>query len=64
MWWYNIIENNEGSISHILWIDPIAVESILLTAKDFATKRENYDPILIVKITEWRKFVDCFVQII
>ena len=60
MWWYNILGDNEGSISHILRLDPITSGSILLTVKIVALKRENSDPILIVKRTEWRKFVDYF----
>ena len=42
MWWYNILGDNEGSISHILRPVIIAVESILLTVKLIALKRENY----------------------
>ena len=60
MWWYNILGYNEGSISHLLQLDIIAAGSILLTVKLFALKRGNYKPILIVKITEWRKFIDFF----
>ena len=62
MWWYNILGYNEGSISHILRLDPITIGSILLTANLVALKRGNYDPILIVKRTEWRKFIDYFGQ--
>ena len=60
MWWYNILGDNEGSISHILWLDPIISGSILLTVKLVAPKRENSEPIFIVKITEWCKFIDYF----
>ena len=60
MWWYNIIGYNEGSISHLSWIDHITARSILLTVKFVALKRKNYDPILTVKRTEWRKFIDYF----
>ena len=60
MWWYNIIGDNEGSISYLLRLYPINAGSILITANLVATKRENYEPILIVKRTEWRKFIDCF----
>ena len=60
MWWYIILGDNEVSISHILRIDPIAAGSILLTAKIVALKKENYDPILTVKRTKWRKFIDYF----
>ena len=52
MWWYNILGDNDRSISHISRIDPITVGSILLTVKLVALKRENYEPILIVKRTE------------
>ena len=60
MGWYNILGNNKGSISHILWIDPISEGYILLTNKIVALKRVHYEPILILKITEWMKFVDFF----
>ena len=60
MWWYNILGYNEVRISHILWVDPINAWSILLTTKLVALKRENYEPILALKITEWRKLVDYF----
>ena len=62
MWWYNILGNNKESISHILRLDPITEGSILITAKLVATKRENCDPVLAVKRTEWRKFIDDFGQ--
>ena len=39
MWWKIILGDNEGSISHILWLDPITAGSILLTAKLVALKR-------------------------
>ena len=58
MWWYNILGDNKGSISHILRLDPITVKSILLTVILVALKRENYEPILIVQRTKWRKFID------
>ena len=60
MWWYNILGNNEGSISHLLWLDPITVGYNLLNSNLVALKRENYEPILIVKRTEWVKFIDSF----
>ena len=62
MWWYNILGDNEGSISHILRLDTITEGSILLNVKIVALKRENYEPILTVKITEWIKFIDYFGQ--
>ena len=58
MWWYNILGDNEGSISHLLRLDPITAGSILLTIKIVAPKRGNSEPILVVKRTEWRKFID------
>ena len=60
MWWYNILGDNEVIISHILRIYPITPGYILLTVKVFALKRINHEPILTVKITEWRKCVDYF----
>ena len=60
MWWYNILGENEGSILHILQIDPITAGSILLTDNLVLLKRENSEPILIVKRTEWMKFIDYF----
>ena len=60
MCWYNILGDNKGSISHILRLDTINAGSILLTANLVALKKENYEPILIVKRTEWRKFIDYF----
>ena len=60
MWWYNILGDNEGSISDLLCPDTIAVAYILLAAKLVALKRVNSDPILISKRIEWRKFIDYF----
>ena len=60
MWWYNILGDNNGSISHILRLDPTTPGSILLTANLVAPKRENSNPILIVKRTEWSKSIDYF----
>ena len=64
MWCYNILRDNEGIISHLLQLDPINAGSILLTSNLFAPKRENYEPILTVKIIEWRKLIDYFGLII
>ena len=50
MWWYNILGDNEGGISHILQLDHITAVSILLAVRLVALKRKNYEPILIVKI--------------
>ena len=52
VWWYNIIGDNKGSITHILRLDTITEGSILLTANLVALKRENDVPILTVKRTE------------
>ena len=60
MWWYNIFGYNKGSISHLLWLDPITAGSILLTANLVALKRGISEPNLIMKRTEWRKFIDYF----
>ena len=56
--------DNTGSISHILRLNSIASGSILLTAILVEMKKGNYEPILIVKRTEWRKFIDYFGLII
>ena len=61
MWWHNIFWDNKGSISHILQPDPNSPGSVLLTDKLVAMKRENPNPILTVKRTERRKFIDSFV---
>ena len=60
MWWYNILEDNLGIISHILRLYPITVGSILLTANLVFLKRENNTPVFSVKISEWRIFIDYF----
>ena len=60
MWWYNILGDNEVIISYILHLDRITAGYILLTADLVALKRENSEPILTVKIIEWRKFIDYF----
>ena len=64
MWWYNILGDNKVRISHLLWIDAMTTGSILITTNLVALKRKNYDPVLIVKITEWRKFIDYYGLII
>ena len=51
MWWYNLLGDNEGRISHILRLGTITVGSILLAANLVALKRGNCEPILIVKRT-------------
>ena len=61
MCWYNIIGYNEGSMSHLLRLDPITAGAILLTVNLVALKRENCEHVLIVKRTEWRKSIDYFV---
>ena len=60
MWWYNILGNNEVSISYILRIDLITAAYVLLTANLLAPKMKNTDPILTVKRTEWGKSIDYF----
>ena len=60
MWWYNILGDNKGIISHILWLDTLTAGSILLTVKLDALKGGDYKTILTVKRTEWRKFTDYF----
>ena len=60
MWWYNTLGDNEGSISYILCLDTIYAGYVLLTDKLISLKMENPDPILTVKRTEWRKFIDYF----
>ena len=64
MWWYNILGDNNGSISHILQLFPITPGSVLITSKLVALKRISPEPILTVKIIEWRKSIDYFGQII
>ena len=60
MWWYNILGDNDGGLSHNLQFDRITAGSIWLTVKLVAPKRENYEPIWTFKQTEWRKFIDYF----
>ena len=60
MWWYNIIWDKNGFISHLLQIDPITTGSILLNFNLVELKRENIDPILTVKIIVWGKFIYYF----
>ena len=57
MWWYDILRYNKGSILHLLQIDTITAGYILVTA-DLVALKGNYEPILKVKRTEWRKFID------
>ena len=61
MWWYNnILGYNKGSISDILRPDTITQGYVLITINPVALTKENHEPILTVKITAWRKFVDYF----
>ena len=60
MWWYNILGDNEGSISNLLRLDPITAGYILFTADLVAPKRKKSEPILTLKRTEWNKFIDYF----
>ena len=64
MWCYNILGENKEIISHILRLDTITLGSSLLTDNLVALKRVNYDTILILKRTEWSKFIDYFGLII
>ena len=50
----------KGSISYILWFDPIDEGYFLLTSNIVFLIRENTDPILTLKIIELRKLVDFF----
>ena len=60
MWWYNILGDNKGIISDIVRLDPITSGSDVITANLLALKRVNYEHILTVKITEWRKLIGWF----
>ena len=60
MWWYNLLGDNKGSISDLLRLDPITAGYFLLINNLIAIKRGNHEPILTVKRTEWRKFIDYF----
>ena len=60
MWCYNILGDNRGRISHLLWFHLITAGSVLLTSYSVFLKMENPEPILRVKSFEWRKSVDCF----
>ena len=51
MWWYNILGDNKGIVSHILLLDPITEEFIIITDNLFAMKRGSSEPISTVKIT-------------
>ena len=61
MWWYNIIGDNKGSISHLSRVDLITSGHCLLTANLVALKMENFQPILTVKRIEWSKLIDFLV---
>ena len=60
MWWYNILGNNEGIISYLLWLDTITAEYILITTNLVEMKRENDELILTVKIIGLSKFIDYY----
>ena len=60
MWWYNILGDNKGGISHILWRYHITAGSVLITDNLVALKGGNCELILAVKIIEWGKFIDYF----
>ena len=57
---YNISGENKGSISHLLQLDTITEGYFLITSNLLFFKRENPEPILIMKRIEWRKFIDYF----
>ena len=42
MWWYNILGDNEGSISDLLWIDTITAGSVLNTTNLVTPIREKH----------------------
>ena len=50
MWCYNIIGDNDERISYLLQLGPINPGSVLLTTNTISLKRENPEPIIIVKI--------------
>ena len=60
MWWYNILGDKKGIISDILRIFTITAGYDFITTNLAEPKRENCEPILTVKITEWKKFIDYF----
>ena len=60
IWWYNILRDKEVSISYILRIYNITEGYVLLNYNLILMKRENTEPILGVKIIEWKKFIDDF----
>ena len=60
MWCYNILDDNEVSISDILRLGTITAGSVLITTNLSVLKRENHELILKVKRTEWRKFIGYF----
>ena len=60
LWWYNILRDNNGIISYLIPLDPITSGSVSITAGLVFLKRENPEPILTVKLFEWRKFIDYF----
>ena len=57
---YSILGDIKGSISYLLQLGPITVVSAIFTSNLVAQKRENPEPILTLKRTKWRKFVDYF----
>ena len=46
MWWYNVLGDNKGRISHILGFYLINKGSVLIALILFSLERVNYDPIL------------------
>ena len=64
MQYYNILGDNEVSISDLLWLDTITLGQFRISTNIVALKRGNHEPILTVKSTEWRKLIDSFGLII
>ena len=64
MWWYYILGDNGGIVSDILRVDTITAGYILLAVKIVALKKVNSEPILTVKITEWRKLLNILVKVL
>ena len=60
MWWYNILGDNMEAY-HIFYGLILLLQGLFYSVlKIVALKRENYEPILTVKINEWRKLIDYF----
>ena len=53
--------DDEVCISHLLWMDTITEDYVLIFSNLVALKRENLELILIVSRIEWINFIDYFV---